>query len=480
MSYNKILLINPPYSRSRVRVVFSAGLGYIAESMGDSGVEYDVLDMSLGYTYKHLARKIDDFGPDLIGLSMMTYGYRESYRLIERIKKHYPKMDIVVGGPHISLLREKVLTDCPSIDFGVVLEGEQILIELCRGGRPDSIKGLIFRENESVVYNGDRPFIRDLDNVSFPRYERFELDRSIQKDLNALPIVSSRGCPFDCVYCPVKCSIGGLFRARSPQSIVEELTYWYEKGYRRFSFADDNFTLLKERVYSLCELLEAGKLSQIGLSCDNGIRADCVDRDLLKYMKEVGFYRIAIGAEAGNDKVLRNLGKKEDIATIKKTIKDACDLGYEVDLFFLAGSPGETFEDLQDSFKITEDYPIGTAHFYNPIPFPNTPLFDWINENGRFLTEPEEYLNNYPILDNKPVFETSEMPYKERKKALSQAFGVTRKTMRRNWARRLVKLGLLGKAIAFVYSSKFTQDVILRNKFCRILVYKLARKIVSY
>nr|MBC8462270.1 radical SAM protein [Deltaproteobacteria bacterium] len=308
----------------------------------------------------------------------------------------------------------------------------------------------------------------------------FELDRSIKKDLNALPIVSSRGCPFDCIYCPVKCSIGGFFRARSPQSIIEELTYWYEKGYRRFSFADDNFTLLKERVYSLCELLEAGKLSQIKLSCDNGIRADCVDRDLLKYMKKVGFYRIAIGAEAGNDKILRNLRKKEDIVTIKKTIGDACDLGYEVNLFFLVGSPGETFQDLQDSFKITEDYPIGTAHFYNPIPFPNTPLFDWINENGRFLTDPEEYLNNYPILDNKPVFETSEMPYKERKKAISQAFGVTRKTMRRNWTRRLAKLGPLGKVLAFIYSSKVTQDVILRNRFCRVLVYKLARKVVSY
>ena len=95
MSYNRILLINPAYSGSRVRVVFSAGLGYIAESLGDSGFEYDVFDMSLGYTYKHLARKIDNFNPDLIGLSMMTYGYRESYRLIERIKKNYPQNDFL-------------------------------------------------------------------------------------------------------------------------------------------------------------------------------------------------------------------------------------------------------------------------------------------------------------------------------------------------------------------------------------------------
>jgi radical SAM superfamily enzyme YgiQ (UPF0313 family) len=197
-------------------------------------------------------------------------------------------------------------------------------------------------------------------------------------------------------------------------------------------------------------------------------------------MAKVGFYRIAIGVEAGSNKILKNLAKSEDISTIKKTINDACELDYEVNLFFIVGSPGETLRDLEDSFDIALNYPIGTAFFYNIIPFPNTPLFRWIEKNGKLLKKPGDYLNNYPILNNIPLFETPQMSRKERKTALRRAFGIMRKTMRRNWTRRLTKLKVLGKILAFIYTSRVTQNVILRNKFCRQLVYKLAHNVVSY
>lgn len=474
MRYERILLLNPPYTGTRLKTVFCAGLGYIAEILKVSGFEYDVLDMSLGYTYKDLKRKIESFHPYLIGVSMMTYRYKDTYKLIKNIKKDYQEIAIATGGPHISLFREKALYDCPEMDYGIALEGEQTLVDLCRGNSLDTIKGLIFRKDNYVFYNGDRPFLKELDSIPFPKYEKFELEKSINKKINALPIVSSRGCPFQCTYCPVKSSIGKIFRARGPENIMGELTYWYEKGFRRFSFADDNFTLIKERVYKLCELIKKSELKDLKLSCDNGIRADRVDSDLLKFMREVGFYRIAIGVEAGNDKILKKLKKRESIEVIKKAIKNACDLGFEVDLFFLVGSPDETWQDLQDSFKIALNYPIGTAYFYNIIPFPNTELFDWIQKNGRFLKSPDEYLNDYPILDNVPVFETPQMSLKIRKKALNYAFGVMRKTMRRSWAKRLANLGVLGKMFAFIYTAKFMQDIVLRKKFLRRLVYKLA------
>ena len=480
MRYKRTLLVNPPYRGSRVRAVFCAGLGYIAETLKTSGFEYDVLDMSLGYGYRRLKKKINEFKPDLIGISMMTYRYKETYGLIKKIKGDYPQISIAVGGPHVSLFREKVLNDCTWVDFAVVLEGEKTLVELCRGDPVESVKGLIYRGHDTVVYNGDRPFIKNLDDVPFPRYEKFELESSFDKGVNALPIVSSRGCPFECVYCPVKSSIGELFRARSPENIMEELTYWHGKGYRRFSFADDNFTLIKDRVYSLCELIKRENLEDLKLSCDNGIRADRVDRELLRFMKEAGFFRIAIGVEAGNNKILRNLKKKEDIETIRKVIKDACDLDYEVDLFFLVGSPGETWQDLEDSFKIAAGYPISTAYFYNIIPFPHTELFEWIKRNGRFLKKPEEYLNDNPILNNQPLFETPQMSEQERKKALNYAFRIMRRTMRRSWTRRLTNLGILGNLFAFIYTTNFVQDVVIRSKPLRILLYKLARAFISF
>jgi anaerobic magnesium-protoporphyrin IX monomethyl ester cyclase len=479
MRFKRILLVNPPYPGSRVKAIFSAGLGYIAEILKTQGFEYDVLDMSLGYAYLDLKKKIKDFNPELVAVSMMTYKYKHSYGLIRRIKRDFPHISIVAGGPHISLFREKTLRDCPQLDFGVVMEGEETIIELCRGNDIASIKGLVHRQADNVVYNGDRLFIENLDSIPFPKYEHFELERSINKRNNALPIVSSRGCPFECIYCPVQCAIGRSFRMRSPQNIISEISYWYGLGYRKFSFADDNFTLVKERVDEICRLLMQSGMRDLRLSCDNGIRADKVDHDLLKAMKEANFFRIAIGVEAGNNKVLKALKKSEQIDTIKKAISDACALGFEVDLFFLVGSPEETPSDLEDSFKIALGYPIGTAFFYNIVPIPGTELFSWIKTHARLLKDPEDYLDYFPILDNDPLFETTQMPRQVRKKMLKVAFGIMRQTMRRAWSKRLKRFGALGALLSFIYTTKLMQDILLRNRLFKALALKLAGRLIT-
>lgn len=474
--YQKVLLLNPPYSGSRVNVVFSAGLGYVAEYLLQQGIAYEVLDMSLGYAYPALKKKIRDWAPDLIGISMMSYRYKDTYRLLERVKRDFPSLAIMAGGPHLSLFRKEVMQNCLAIDYGAVLEGEETIKELCQGSPLEMIKGLLWRQGEQVLYNGDRPFINDLDKLPFPTYTNFELDRSINKNFNALPIISSRGCPYHCIYCPVKCSIGEIFRARTPENILKELTYWYERGYRRFSFGDDNFTLQRERVYRLCELVRENHLTGLKLSCDNGVRADKVDLELLQMMKETGFYRIAFGVEAGNNKILANLKKKEDIEVIKQRIRESCGLGYEVDLFFLVGSPGETSSDLEDSFALALNFPINTAFFYNIIPFPGTELFTWIEQHGKFLSNYYDYLQEYPIFTPLPLFETKEMDKTARTKALRKAFQIMRQTMRRSWSRKLKQYGLLGKILAYLYTSKFAQDFLLRRKMFNTIIIKIAKR----
>ena len=139
-------MVNPPYPGRRVKTVFTAGLGYIAETLRHSGIEYDVMDMTLGYTYAELRSKIETLSPQLIGLSVMTYRYKDTYNLLQSIKHDYPHIDIAAGGPHMSLFREKVLRDCPSIDYGIVMEGERTITRLCRGDTRDKIKGLIFQK----------------------------------------------------------------------------------------------------------------------------------------------------------------------------------------------------------------------------------------------------------------------------------------------------------------------------------------------
>lgn len=456
--FERVLLVNPSYPDTHYPVAFRplTGLGYIAQTLEDNGIEYDFIDLGLGYNTKDLKQKIYLFKPDLIGISMMTFKYANTYLLIKEIKDSYPDIKIVAGGAHISTLREKVLLQCTSVDYGIVLEGEDTIIELCQGKEISEIKGLIYRdENREVFYNGDRPFNIELDKISFPKYNKFELSKYSEKEIS---IVSSRGCPYNCIYCPVVLAIGRKLRIRSPEGVVNELEYWCNKGYKRFDFVDDNFTFYKERVYEICDEIEKRGLKNLELHCGNGIRADKVDRDLLKRMKSVGLSYLAFGVEAGNNKVLKALKKSENIDVIEKAIKEACELGFDVTLFFLIGSPGETWADFEESLRLAKKYSIKDVRFYNLIPYPNTELYDWIDKNNYFLKDPQLYLNDASGWINDPIFSTPQMSKEERKKASRKGEQIRRKIRRKSIEQKLKKYGLLGKLGAYLYISNFYQN----------------------
>jgi len=415
MKNNVVLLIKPHYHKSHYNSRWlPTGLAYISEALDEAGIQNKIFDLGLGYKFGDLKRQIEKFNPGLIGISMMSFGSRFTYQLIEAIKDIYPDVPIVAGGPHLSTLRDKVLKECAAVDFGITLEGEETIVELCRAEKPlRQIKGLLFRDGpRGITYTGDRDFINDLDGIGFPRYSKVELD----KYPRFINIVTSRGCPYDCIYCPVRMTIGREFRTRNALSIAEEIQFWFDKGYRDFAVADDNFSLVRERVFAVCDEIQQRKMKGLKISCGNGLRADKTDKKLLSRMKEVGFWYIAFGVEAGNNRILSNLRKGEKIETMEQAIKDACDLGYQVTLFFLLGSPGESRADIEDSVRLAKKYPVYDARFYNLIPFPNTPLYDWAFKNNYFRKDPEKFISEASHWVNDPIFETPEMPFRERKK----------------------------------------------------------------
>lgn len=157
-------------------------------------------------------------------------------------------------------------------------------------------------------------------------------------------ILSSRGCPFSCIFCPVSLAIGKRLRVRSAGNVVDEVDYWFKikKGYRRFSILDDNFTFYKERTIAICDEIKKRGLKNIILRCGNGIRADKVDREVLEKMKEAGFTYVSYGVESGSERVLKILKKGETIEQIENAIKTSTELGFDVTLFFVIGAPYET------------------------------------------------------------------------------------------------------------------------------------------
>ena len=413
MRYPSVLLVHPSYQGSFYSPsYFSIGLGYVSMALEKAGIENRIIDLNFGSSLRALKRSIEEFRPSLIGVTMMSFRYQQTYRLIENIRHFFPDIPLVVGGPHISSFRARALEECKAIDYGVTLEGEKTIVELCQSRIPISdIRGLLYRApSKEILYNGDRPFIGNLDENGFPTYSKFELN----KYPSFIPILTSRGCPYRCIYCSVKVVAGPEFRARSAKSVVDEFEYWHKQGLRDFGIVDDCFTLDRNRVVEICDEIKERNLTGLKIILGNGVRTDKVDRQLLTRMKEAGFYYIAFGVEAGNNRLLNALKKGVTLETIERAIANACDLNFRVALFFLIGSPGETEMDIEESIRVALKYPVYEAVFNNLIPFPGTELYQWVKDNQYFVQR-DDFLKNITQRSNEPVYATAELPYHKRK-----------------------------------------------------------------
>lgn len=408
MRFKRVLLIIPDISGYYgLPANPHPGIGYLMGALQSHNIHCSAVDMHFINGFNLLKRKVEEFSPDLIGVTVYTYRNRIVYELIKKIKKNFD-IPIVIGGPHVSIYRNNSLHD-GSINYAIKNEGEKALVDLCRGVPFEEIGNLLYIQDGVIIENDALPFNNNLDELPLADYAGLELDR-----YSSIGIVSSRGCPHQCIYCPVAGTMGRKFRPRSPDNLLREIKYWHSKGFCRFNFVDDTFLQLPNRVLTLCDLIEQEGLIELSLSCMQGVRADKITREILTRMREVGFCSLGIGVESFNDRTLKYIKKDLTVNQIDYAVKTACELGFEVGLFFIVGFEGETPEDVQKSFDFAQSYPVSYANFYNIIPYPDTELFKEIKQNKRFLVSPDIYLNKVNTRIRKPVFAIKSMSVPER------------------------------------------------------------------
>ncbi|MEK6935105.1 MAG: radical SAM protein [Nanoarchaeota archaeon] len=467
MRFNKVMFIIPA-QQFYYPDFPHAGIGYLSEFLIKHGIDNSTIDMRLGYTLEQALKKIKKFNPDLVAVSLTTYNRDIGYKVVDTLKEK--GFTVFAGGPHVSTLKTQVLRECKA-DFGVKLEGEFPLLELCKGKDLREIQNLIFRDGNNIIENENRPFIHNLDELPFPKYEKCEFDKYKNSSIS---LVTSRGCPYQCTFCSVKLASGMPFRSRTSDNVLEEMKYWNNKGFKYFHIIDDNFTLNKKRVIAISDkIIESGL--KVTIACD-GVRADMVDQEVLTKMKQAGFKYVSFGVEGGNNKVLQAVKKGESIEQIDDAIKLSTELGFDVFLFFQVGNQSETFEDVQDSINLALKYPICGANFYNTVPYPGTELYDYVKEKGLFIIPPEEYIKEIPYFGDEPVFATPEFSAEERKKALKLARIASRKIKRKALKRRLSKLGTFGDLAYLALRYEFVKDVVL-NKV--LMKSEITRKFVG-
>ncbi len=472
--YKRVLLIAPPSSTHFGAMRPPSGLGYLAQALLEAGIEYAVEDMRMvRRSGARLRRVLAAYQPDLVGVSLVSLEYQRGYELIRSIKRDCPAAAVVVGGPHVSAVGRQVLDDCPEIDFVVLQEGEAPLVQLCHGVEPRShIPGLLFRNGkDGAIEAGPEPSCStDLDRIPFPTYAGFDLSRYARE----ISIVTSRGCPYRCIFC-THSVMKDAFRARSPAHVVDEIAYWYARGIRQFVVDDDNFSLVTQRVYGICDEIERRGLRGLFIRCANGIRADRVDRALLQRMKEVGVREVGFGADGGNDRVLLELVKKgESLETIERAIRNALDVGLEVRLFIILGSPGETMADIEDSFALAQRYQLIRLHLNNPVPYPGTELYEWVKRHHAFLRAPEDYLNNMTEFSVEPIYETPELPAAARREINVRAHKMERQVWRQATERMLItQPAPVRRVAARLFATDAGEWLFFKSLFARSLINRV-------
>ncbi len=196
------------------------------------------------------------------------------------------------------------------------------------------------------------------------------------------PIITTRGCPFNCTFCAGKLNTGSILRKRSVDRIIEEIKYLHDTRHiREFHIVDDNFTLDKEFAKKV--LKEIIKLNlKISFSVPNGIRLDTLDKEILLLMKNAGFYLISIGVESGSDRVLKMMGKHLSIKQIKDKISLIKSVGLDAAGFFILGYPGEKEKEIKKTINFSLNLGLLRANYFLFLPLPGTTVFQQLQKGG--------------------------------------------------------------------------------------------------
>jgi radical SAM superfamily enzyme YgiQ (UPF0313 family) len=389
----KVLLVNPPAEHiireSLPPVVEDStgfypplGLLYVAaHAEGLPGCEVHVWDCQAERIgCDELERRIQAYGPDVIGIQAMTFTLIDALCVARAAKKAKPGGFVVMGGPHPTLYPEET-AQLPDVDCVVRGEGEYafeaVLKALGRGDSVDGIPGVITRKSVSE----GRPVeaihhIHNLDALKRPA--RHLLNPSLYSsplasERHVTTMMSSRGCPGKCIFCD-RPQMGRVLRKRSAESVVAEMTYCVrELGIGEILFYDDTFNIDKARVLEICE-----RIGATGLRVRWGIRArvDCMNTEVIRHLRKAGCNRISYGVETGSQRLQKLIRKNLDFDQVREVFALTQREGIETLGYFMIGLPTEKKEDVDKTVALMLSLPMDYSHIAIFTPYPGTAIYN--------------------------------------------------------------------------------------------------------
>lgn len=378
----RFLLINPYYPLSE-NPSPPLGLAFLAGALESVGVEVKVLDFVVFPYSKHfLETQLKRFSPRFAGITSVTMTFNNAIKIVQDIKGIDPEIFTVMGGPHATFCAKETLQAFPQLDFIVKGEGEQALMELVlesdRGGIWNRVAGLVYREGSEIISTGDRTGLVELDSLPFPARHLLPLGRYRALGM-PISMTTSRGCPFQCIFCVGRKMSGAKVRYRSPLKVVGEMEYLNSLNFHQINIADDLFTASPKHCIAVCDEMIKRHLDVKWTAFS---RVDTLSKDLGLKLKEAGCHTLSFGVESANEAILKTIQKGITIDQVLEAVAICNEVGITPQASFILGLPGETPETLNETVNFGNQLKkMGVQHgFHLLAPFPGTA----VRENSAF------------------------------------------------------------------------------------------------
>ncbi len=419
----KVMLIRPPYTdfsgTEPPRIGIPLGTLSIAAAMEQRGHTVKVFDAltymdktgdksHFGASWNRILGEIQSFKPQVIGIAnLFSTQIDKALILPKLIKEANPGVKIIIGGPHATV-RPQDFLDSGNFDFVILAEGEETgpdLLDYYEGKKKLSdIKGIAYMGNGLVVNQPE--YINDLDRIPFPAYHLVNMEMYFSLVFNGfssrpqdpfykprreITMVTSRGCPYNCVFCSIHPTMGYKFRPQSPEYVVKHIEHVVNTyGVKLIHFEDDNLTFDQNRFALILNGLREKNI-RVEWDTPNGVRADTLPRNLLEKMKKANVSELRIAIESGVQEVLDRIVKKNlDITKAVQVAKDCKELKIPLSAFYVIGIPGETRENIRTTldlaYSLMKDYGV-SPHVNTAHPLVGTELYRIAKEAGYLVDE---------------------------------------------------------------------------------------------
>ena len=403
----KVYLLNPPfvprYSRNsrwaaRCRggaLYYPIWLSYAAGVLENNGHRVRLVDApAWGWNLENVKEDIKNFSPDLIVGESNFQSLTNDVGVIKEIKTEIEAVSVLVGPP-VSQFPERILND--GVDIAARFEYDFTIGDIAEsieeGSSLENIKGISYKENDSIIHNPDRKFSTSEELNEVPFVSKVYKEHLNIKDYflghtlyPMVQIFTGRGCPNQCTFCAwPETLMGRKHRARSVENVVDEFEYITNElpEVKEIFIEDDTFTIGKNRIKEVCSEIKRRGLD-ITWSCN--ARAN-LDYESMKAMKDAGCRLLDVGYESGNDTILKNIKKGITTGDSRKFTEDAKRVGLMILADFIFGMPGETKETAEQTIRFVKEIKPNIVQFSVATPIPGTEFYDYVKENNYILVD---------------------------------------------------------------------------------------------